>query len=235
MSIHIACGGTAVSAGLVAAGQSPEASRQASAAACRRPVKAVSTHYMALGRAATRQPHARLGVDSSGSRPMGRTARHPRRRRSLAAGGRSHVGPPPSGRLEQVFSLRCWYGSRTRRQPDSLVWCSTTELTWLTRPSVRTHVRNTRRQPPRERTGRRAPLARPYHCFQRGAGGSRTHLKLLCRQLPCRLAPAPRHSVSSPGVEPGLRPSQGRVLIRHTPRTFLSAPRRGIEPRLADS
>ncbi len=33
--------------------------------------------------------------------------------RSLA-GGRSNIGPPPSGRLEQVFSLRSWYGSRTR-------------------------------------------------------------------------------------------------------------------------
>ncbi len=56
-------------------------------------------------------------------------------------------------------------------------------------------------------------------------------MKLLCRQPPCRLAPAPNHPVSSPGVEPGLRPSRGRVLIRHTPRTcFCSAPRRGIEP-----
>ena len=41
------------------------------------------------------------------------------------------------------------------------------------------------------RTGWRAPLAWPHHCFQRGAGGSRTHFKLLCRQPPCRLAPAP--------------------------------------------
>ena len=56
-------------------------------------------------------------------------------------------------------------------------------------------------------------------------------MKLLCRQPPCRLAPAPNHPVSSPGVEPGLRPSRGRVLIRHTPRNvFLFAPRRGIEP-----
>ncbi len=46
---------------------------------------------------------------------------------------------------------------------------------------------------------------------RRDAGGSRTHSKLLCRQPPYRLAPAPSHSVSSPGVEPGLRPSQGRV------------------------
>jgi hypothetical protein len=54
----MAYGGTAVSAGLGATGQSPGASRQAFTAACRRPVKAVSTHYMALGRAATRQPQA---------------------------------------------------------------------------------------------------------------------------------------------------------------------------------
>ena len=61
-------------------------------------------------------------------------------------------------------------------------------------------------------------------------------LELLCRQPPCRLAPAPSCPVSSPGVEPGLRPSQGRVQIRHTPRTCShSAPRRGIEPRLAVS
>ncbi len=33
--------------------------------------------------------------------------------RSLAD-GRSHIGPPPSGRFEQGFSLRSWYGSRTR-------------------------------------------------------------------------------------------------------------------------
>ena len=36
-------------------------------------------------------------------------------------------------------------------------------------------------------------------------------MKLLCRQPPYRLAPAPIPSVSSPGVEPGPRPSQGRV------------------------
>ncbi len=53
----------------------------------------------------------------------------------------------------------------------------------------------------------------------------------------CRAVWLQRQSVtvSSPGVEPGLRPSHGRVLIRYTPRTFLAAPYRGIEPRLADS
>ena len=63
----------------------------------------------------------------------------------------------------------------------------------------------------------------------RSADGSRTHLKLLCRQPPCRLASAPSHSVPSPGIEPGLRRSHSRVLVRHTPRTLRSAPRRGIE------
>ena len=53
------------------------------------------------------------------------------------------------------------------------------------------------------------------------ADGSRTHFKPLCRRSPCRLAPASKLiSVSSPGVEPGPRPSQGRMLIRHTPRTI---------------
>ena len=35
------------------------------------------------------------------------------------------------------------------RQPDSRSGALSAELTWLTRPSVRTHERNTRRQPPR--------------------------------------------------------------------------------------
>ena len=70
----------------------------------------------------------------------------------------------------------------------------------------------------------------------KSAGGCRTHLKPLCRRLPCRLAPAPRSPVSSPGVEPSLRPSRGRVQLPHTPRTcFRSVPRRGIEPRPAVS
>ena len=60
-------------------------------------------------------------------------------------------------------------------------------------------------------------------------------MKPLCRRSPCRLAPAPRSPVSSPGIEPGLRPSHSRVLIRHTPRTFRQAPCRGIEPRPAVS
>ena len=49
--------------------------------------------------------------------------------------------------------------------------------------------------------------------------------------MPYRLAPASEKQVSSPGVEPGLRPSQGRVRIRHTPRTCcFRVPCRGIEP-----
>jgi hypothetical protein len=42
--------------------------------------------------------------------------------------------------------------------------------------------------------------------------------------------------VSSPGVEPGPRPSQSRVRIRHTPRTcWFSVPCSGIEPDLTVS
>lgn len=48
-----------------------------------------------------------------------------------------------------------------------------------------------------------------------------------------------RTPMSSPGIEPGPRPSQGRMRIRHTPRTYTivihPVPRRGIEPRLAAS
>lgn len=54
----------------------------------------------------------------------------------------------------------------------------------------------------------------------RDAGGSRTHFKLLCRQPPRRLAPASTQ-VSPPGIEPGPRPSQSRMRIRHNPRTVL--------------
>jgi hypothetical protein len=47
-------------------------------------------------------------------------------------------------------------------------------------------------------------------------------------------------SASSPGIEPGLQPSQSCVLIRHTPSTkssplSLSVPSRGVEPRLRRS
>jgi hypothetical protein len=65
--------------------------------------------------------------------------------------------------------------------------------------------------------------------FQRSAGiyVQADSWKLIAESYP---------KASSPGVEPGLRPSQGRVRIHHTPRTnHVSAPRRGIEPRPADS
>ena len=46
-----------------------------------------------------------------------------------------------------------------------------------------------------------------------------------------------RFKMSSPGIEPGPRPSHGRMRFRHTPRTIslLPVPRRGIEPRPAAS
>ncbi len=61
-------------------------------------------------------------------------------------------------------------------------------------------------------------------------GGSRTHLKLLCRQLPCRLAPGPRSKSVPPGVEPGLRPSQSRVHPPHSKDIFITPPRNRTSP-----
>src|SRR6266567_2509795 len=95
---------------------------------------------------------------------------------------------------------------------------------------VRTHLRNTRRRPPLLRTGPRAPLARPHHCFRKDAGGNRTHFDRVAAGC---LAVWLQRQVSSSGVEPDLRPSQGRVRSA-TPRGH-KAPRRGIEPRLAVS
>ena len=68
---------------------------------------------MALGRAATRDrvPGLRRFLQES---PEGGLPGFLDAAGRLLAGGRSHIGPPPSGRLEQVFSLRSWYGSRTR-------------------------------------------------------------------------------------------------------------------------
>ena len=62
---------------------------------------------------------------------------------------------------------------------------------------------------------RKAGRVRRWPGRIRDAGGSRTHSKLLCRQPPYRLAPAPSRSVSSPGVEPRATPrSGGRDLRR---------------------
>ena len=228
MSIDVALGGTAASVGLVAAGANPDASRPTSLAACRRLVEAVSTHCMALGRAATRDgvPSLRRFLQESPDRP---TARIPRRRWSRSRRWPITHRPASLGPLGAGFQPAVLVRESNPRQPDSRSGALSTELTWLTRPSVRTHERNTRNQPPRPRTGQRAPLAWPY---QRGRWESNP-LGPGCSRLPCRLAPASRHSVSSPGVEPGLRPSRGRVQIPHTPRTFaIQRPAEELNPVL---
>ena len=170
----------------------------------------------------------RLGADSSGNRPVGSPPGF------LGAAVRS---PPAADHTLARLPRAAWYrfsacGVGTGVEPVTsrlTTWRSTTELPWLTRPSVRTHVRNTRRQPPRRRTEQRAAVG---PAVSESAGGSRTHLKLLCRQPPCRLAPAPSHSVPSPGIEPGLRRSHSRVLVRHTPRTFGQRPAEESNPVL---
>ena len=81
----------------------------------------------------------------------------------------------------------------------------------------------------------------------RDAGGSRTHLNRVAagclavwlQRLSLCAATIFRRShatqMSSPGVEPGLRPSHGRVLIpAHSEDVSLTVPRRRIERRLAD-
>ena len=105
-----------------------------------------------------------------------------------------------------------------------LVWCSIqAELTGIGDDRFRTHVRNTESQSAIPlRTESRNSLRRwtagtNGACFQRDAGGSRTHTKPLCRRPPYRLAPTSipfrfnELRMSSPGFEPGPRPSQSRV------------------------
>ncbi len=87
---------------------------------------------MALGRAATGQPYAPLNVDSSGNCPYEQCAQNPRRRRLPAAGGRSHVGPPPSGCLEQAFlGPAVLVRESNPQQPDYWSGALSTELTSL--------------------------------------------------------------------------------------------------------
>ncbi len=81
-----------------------------------------------------------------------------------------------------------------------------------------------------EGTGQRAPLARPYRSFQRGAGGSRTHLKLLCRQPPCRLAPAPHFSVLARNRTWSTTFARSRANPAHPEDFFSSAPPRNRTP-----
>ena len=84
---------------------------------------------------------------------------------------------------------------------------------------VRTHARNASCQP--LFTGPRAPLAwaASLACFQETPVGVEPTSN--CFAGSCRAVWLQRQvvQVSSPGIEPGLRPSQGRVRIRHTPRT----------------
>ena len=154
-----------------------------------------------------------------------RPARNPRTRPRLTRRWPITHWPASLGPLGAGFQPAVLVRESNPRQPDSRSGALSAELTWLTRPSVRTHLRNTSGRPPHWRTGQRAPLARPYHCLRRDAGGNRTHLN---RVAAGRLAIWLQRQASSPGVEPGLRPSQGRVQGSATlrGRSLLSAPPR---------
>ena len=127
LSINVALGGTATSIGLVAAGASPDASRPTSVAACRRPVEAVSTHCMAVARAATRD-----GVPS-----LRRFLREPLEGdgpdSSTPPAARSPVADRTLARLPRAaWSRFSACGLGTGVEPATArftVWCSTTELT----------------------------------------------------------------------------------------------------------
>ena len=124
LSIDVALGGTAASLGLVVAGASPGASRPTSVAACRRLVEAVSTHCMALGRAASGDgvPIVRRFLRES---PEGGLPEFLDAAGRSTTGGRSHIGPPPSGRFEQVFNA-CGLGAGVEPATARFtVWCST--------------------------------------------------------------------------------------------------------------
>ena len=127
------------------------------------------------------------------------------------------LGPP----WRDAFAFAVLVRESNPSQPDYWSGALSTELTCSTRPSVRTHLRNTRRQPPRTRTG----AARRWPGRIRGAGGSRTHSKLLCRQPPCRLAPAPfrplslreRARVRAACVTSPLPKGEGTILLLQRP------------------
>ena len=69
-----------------------------------------------------------------------------------------------------------------------------------------------------------------HRCFQKDAGGNRTHFDRIATSC---LAVWLQRQISWSGVEPDPRPSQGRM--RSATLRGPKAPRRGIEPRLAVS
>lgn len=110
------------------------------------------------------------------------------------------------------------------RHPVFQTGALTTELTWwrLDFAFVTSHVRNARHQPlilcAVRRWAQRCQtlLVICNEGGRRSVEGGRQTAYALPSPLP--LPPSP-FAMSSPGIEPGLRPSQGRVRIRHTPRT----------------
>ncbi len=102
-------------------------------------------------------------------------------------------------------------------------------------------MRNVRARREPRKVGCRTEEAGGLLSEQKDAGGSRTHLNRVAagrlavwlqrREWAANVASV--CPMSSPGVEPGLRPSQGRVQIPHTPRTFglLSDPPPGSRTR----
>ena len=101
--------------------------------------------------------------------------------------------------------------------------------------STRDHRRaGTRTEPRRRLAAPTQPAERAGPRQRRPAPEAFWRMSFQCRMVyPFFFA---THAVSSPGIEPGLRPSQSRVQSGTLRGHVISqAPRRGIEPRLADS
>ena len=123
--------------------------------------------------------------------------------------------------------------------PRLTVWCSTIELTgWFMPPSsdpVRgTHSAN--RIPRAWCAAGQTAINLASNLFVQRRRWESNPLKAALQAAAVPSGSDVVHQASSPGIEPGPRPSQSRMRVRHTPRTCcFRVPCRGIEPRLAVS
>jgi hypothetical protein len=150
---------------------------------CQQRAKAVSTHYMVFVHAAAGGSFCRP-ISLRPSRMARPSAADPTYARLPRASLVDAFAPGGANSFKSTFG--------TGVEPVTArftVWCSTSELTVGDIVIVRIHVRNTSLQIRKDGSVRRWSK-RHQTLLKRDAGGSRTHFKLLCRQPPCRLAPA---------------------------------------------
>ena len=200
---------------------------------------------------AARRPSAppargcRAAGDATNRARAGRSAARPLRAQGLRRFQRLRASRSSTDRGE------LWAGIEPAT-PRLRAWCSTSELPRTGPAPVPTPY--TEHAPPivGRRGGRAAGLTGPAARLQRDAGGSRTHFGPGCNRPPGRLAPASWISppsqfpdrarfrtsdscdlrflrfaiqtMSPPGVEPGPRPSHGRMPPAHPEDAFVPKP-----------